>query len=337
MVDPNPNDGRPLTSGEARRRFRAVLISLLVGFGMLAGKWSAYLLTGSHAILSDALESVVHVFATGIALWSVLLSLRPPDPKYPYGYGKVGNFSAGFEGGLITLAALAIIYEAIQGFLDPQPLRALGLGLLLIAVAALVNLVLGWWLIRLGRQSGSLILEADGHHVRSDSITSIGVLVGIALVWLTGWRWLDPAIAVAVALSILSTGYRLVREAALGLMDRADPGLLTRIVEVLEQARRPGWIDVHQLRAWRAGDRSFVDFHMVVPGDWTVVRLHETNDECRAVLRAALGPETEVLIHFDPDRTERPWAIPDGPWTLASAVRIPAASTTADNAPVMTG
>jgi cation diffusion facilitator family transporter len=301
-------------------RQAAAVLSLVVGVGMLLGKWGAYLITGSHAILSDALESVVHVAATAFALVSIRLSARPPDPKYPYGYGKITFFSAGFEGGLIALAALAILYEAIQGFIRGEPLRRLDLGLAIIFVASVVNLALGLWLIRKGKATKSLILEADGEHVLTDSYTSFGVVAGVALVLLTKLEWLDGVVAIAVGLNILWTGYRLVREAVTGLMDRADPAVLEKIVGALQQGRRPGWIDLHQLRSWQAGDRTYVDFHLVVPEDWSVVQLHETNDQCRDLLRASLGMPTDVIIHFDPDMSRF-----DGrtPWTVAHAVRVP--------------
>lgn len=307
---------------EARRRLAAIL-SLVVGFGMLGGKWAAYLLTGSHAILSDALESVVHVAATAFALVSLIVSARPPDPKYPYGYGKIGYFSAGFEGGLIAIAALLIFYEAAQGFLLGEELTRLDLGLILIVAASVVNLALGLWLIAQGKRTGSLILVADGQHVLSDSYTSFGVVVGIALVWLTGWRWLDPTVALIVGANILRTGVGLVREAYSGLMDRSDPELLDRIVATLEAARRPGWLDLHHLRAWQSGDRVFVDFHLVVPAEWTVSQVHDAQDYARDRLRDALGPAAEPIIHFDPQRPSHDHRL-DRPWTRAGAVLGPA-------------
>lgn len=310
-------------------RRRAAALSLVVGVGMLVGKWIAYVTTGSHAILSDALESVVHVMATAFALVSVVLSARPPDPKYPYGYGKITYFSAGFEGGLIALAALAIFYEAAQGLLLNESLRRLDLGFGIILVASVVNLALGLWLIRLGRSTGSLILEADGQHVLADSYTSFGVVVGVALVWLTNLRWLDPLVAILVGLNILRTGYELVRESFVGLMDRADTGLLERIVAALQASRPEGWLDIHYLRAWRSGDRTFVDFHLVVPQDWTVARLHEATHQAEAILRDALGTGTEVIIHFDPDDPGRIPYDKDGPWSLTEAVRVPGAIGTA--------
>ncbi len=317
----------PATSGhpdDLRRRMAAVL-SLAVGVVMLLGKWAAYALTGSHAILSDAMESVVHIAATAFALLSLIVAARPPDPKYPYGYGKIGYFSAGFEGGLIAIAALLIIYEAIQGFVRGEPLTSLDLGLLLIVAASAINLVLGLWLIRQGRQTGSLILVADGQHVLTDSWTSFGVVAGIGLVMATGWQWLDPTMALLVGLNILRTGFGLAREAYSGLMDRADPELLGRIVATLQAGRQAGWSDVHQLRAWQAGDRTYVDFHLVVPRDWSVVQLHETLDHARDLLRSELGPATESIIHFDPE-SPGPRAPSHAVWSLESAVRMPPGS-----------
>ena len=305
-----------------RMKRTAALISLGVGIAMLVGKWGAFVLTGSSAILSDALESIVHVVATGFAFLSILLVARPPDPKFPYGYGKIAYFSAGFEGGLIALASVAIVFEAVKGLIFPRDLNHLGTGLGLIAVASVVNLFLGLWLIRKGKASDSLILEADGHHVLADSYTSFGVVAGVALVWITGRRWLDPVLAIIVGLNILRTGYHLVSEAVLGLMDRADPELLEKIVNALQNGRMEGWMDVHQLRAWKAGDRTFVDFHLAVPPDWTVLRLHEAHDHARAILRETLGESTETIIHFDP---HSPSAYPDvdaQPWSLQRAVRI---------------
>lgn len=304
---------------EKQRRF-AAMVSVGVGVLMLLDKWAAYGLTGSHAILSDALESVVHIAATVLALASLVVASRPPDPKYPYGYGKIGYFSAGFEGGLITVAAVAIFFEAGRGFLAPEPLRNLDAGFLLILAASVINLALGLWLIRWGRRTNSLILIADGRHVLTDSYTSFGVVAGVLLVRLTSWDALDPTIAVLVGLNIIWTGFGLVREGFSGLMDRADPDLLARIVEALRTSRDPGWLDLHQLRAWQSGDRVHVDFHLVVPSSWTVEQIHDSHDAACDLLRAALGPRTETIIHFDPSR---PGGFETASWTLDSAVRVP--------------
>jgi cation diffusion facilitator family transporter len=303
----------------------AALVSLLVGIALLGVKWAAYWLTGSYAIFSDALESIVNVVASGFALMSILLNERPPDPKYPYGYGKITYFSAGFEGALIALAACAIVYQSIQALVYGSNLRKLDVGLILVVVASLVNLGLGVGLIRQGKRTRSLVLEADGRHVLTDVYTSIGVVLGLALVLITGWQWLDGAVAILLALNILWTGYGLVRAGVIGLMDRADPEVLARIVAALQVARQPGWIDLHQLRAWQSGDRIYVDFHLVVPDDWTVAQVHDTHLVCREILRRTLGEETEVIIHFDPQRARIDLRETPRPWTLSDAVHVPAA------------
>jgi cation diffusion facilitator family transporter len=305
-------------SNSARRR--AALLSLAVGFVMLFGKWTAFAITGSYAILSDALESIVHVVATAFAFASILLAERPPDLKYPYGYGKIGYFSAGFEGGLIALAGLAILYEAAVALVVGSAPSRLDVGMLLIAAAAAINLWLGLHLMRLGKRENSLILVADGQHVLADSYTSLGVLVGVGLVWLTGLAWLDGLVAIAFGVNILWTGWGLVRGSFSGLMDRADPALLGRIVAALQAAREPGWIDLHQLRAWQAGDRVFVDFHLAVPRDWTVGQVHDANDLLHDLLRRLLGAETELIVHFDPDRPDFDM---HRPGTVETATRIP--------------
>jgi cation diffusion facilitator family transporter len=316
MADDSRLSSRPRT---------AAVVSLVVGGVLLGAKWVAYWLTGSHAILSDALESIVNVAASGFALVSVVLSARPPDPKYPYGYGKIAYFSAGFEGGLIALAACAIVYEAVQGLVYGQALRQLDLGIGIIAVASLVNLALGLGLVRVGRRTQSLILTADGQHILADAYTSFGVVAGVGLVRLTGRQWLDGLVALLVGLNLLRTGYGLVREGIIGLMDRADPAMLGRVVEALQAERQPGWIDLHQLRAWQAGDRVFLDFHLVVPDHWTVSQVHDTHVRCREVLQRALGVPNEIIIHFDPERDDGFDEESKRAWTLPDAVRVPAA------------
>ena len=318
---------------DAAIRRRAALVSLLVGCLMLGWKWVAFAYTGSQAILSDALESIVHVVAIGFAYLSIRLNERPPDPNYPYGYGKIGYFSAGFEGGLIALAALAIFYEAGRGFLSGARPGRLGFGFAMILAASVANLALGLWLVRLGRRTKTLILEADGHHVLTDSYTSFGVVLGVALVGITGIWWLDPLVAILVGLNILRTGAQLVREAITGLMDRADPELLSSIVQTLQAVRPEGWIDVHNLRAWRAGDRVYVDFHLVVPQTWTVVELHRSHDLARRALRDAEGPMTDVIIHFDPEESGQFPTGPDCEFSVDEAVRVPARAADSASSP----
>ena len=275
-------------------------ISVAVGVVMLATKVTAYVLTGSAAIASDAIESVVHVVATVFALYSVIKSTQPPDPLHPYGHGKIELFSAGFEGGLIILAAIAIVAQVAQTLvLGAQPHR-LGAGILLTLAAGVTSLVLGGYLVKSGRKTGSLAVEADGKHVLTDSYTSLGVVVGLLLVRLTGWSILDPLVAIAVALNILVAGGRLVRESVGGLMDEAEEHVLAGILEVIRGARPPEWIDLHHLRSWRSGDRRYVDLHLTVPRYWDIDRAHVEQHEFEELILRSLGVEGNVIIHLDP-------------------------------------
>ncbi len=289
-----------MTSALLTLRIRAAVISVVVGLLMLLLKMSGYLLTGSTAILSDALESVVHVAATAFALLSVILAARPPDKSHPYGHGKIEFFSAGFEGGLIILAALAIIYQAARGLLLGLELAAIDIGVLIVAVAGAVNLVLGFYLIRTGRRTRSLTLVADGKHVLTDSYTSIGVCVGLLLVLATGWTPLDPIVALAVAANILWAGGQLVFQSVRGLMDAADPEQLERVVSTLEEHRRPGWIDVHRLRRLDLGEEQHLDLHLTVPRFWDVERAHAEQEDLERVVGAHLEGRLSLIAHVDP-------------------------------------
>jgi cation diffusion facilitator family transporter len=182
--------------------------------------------------------------------------------------------------------------------------------------------VLGGWLVHLGKSTKSIILEADGHHVLSDAWTSAAVVLGIVAVALSRWWWLDSAIAIVMGLNILRTGFRLARQSLHGLLDFADPELLETIVDALASRREAGWLDLHQLRASKAGNRTFVDFHLVVPADWNVARLHDSIEHARGALRGRLGPETDVVIHFDPD-TSTLLDRAEGRWSVSHAIRRP--------------
>ena len=209
---------------EVRDMRFAMRLSLAFGVLMLVGKVGAYLLTGSAAILSDAAESVIHVVAVAFAAFSLRLSTRPADERFRYGYERITFFSAGFEGAMIILAAIFIIAAAVQKWLAGLQLQNLGMGALFVLAASLINAGLGWYLVRTGRRTHSLILEANGKHVLTDSWTSFGVVGGLALVLLTGWKPFDPLCAIAVAINILWSGGHLVWRSATGLMDYADPG-----------------------------------------------------------------------------------------------------------------
>ena len=281
-------------------RRRAATVSIVVGVSLLLIKFGAYFLTGSTAVLSDALESIINVVASSFAFISILISARPPDKTHPYGHGKIEFFSAGFEGALIIVAAFAIIWTAVPALLHPPELPRLDFALLLLVAGGGVNWLLGVYLIRSGKKASSATLVADGRHVQTDAFTSAGVIVGLLLVKLTGWYWLDPVVAILVALNILWSGYHLLDEAVGGLMDKADPKFLTQVTETLQHLRRPEWIAPHHLRSWRSGAVRFIDFHLVVPCYWKIYQAHTIQKEIEAALLAELDTPGQVVIHFDP-------------------------------------
>jgi cation diffusion facilitator family transporter len=283
-------------------RLRAGWFSLVVGLLVLGAKLSAWWLTGSTAVLSDALESVVNVAAGALLLYSLHVARQPADTNHPYGHGKVEFFSAGVEGTLIAVAALLIGVEAAREIARGPSLRQLDVGLALVSAATVLNAAAGLQLIRVGRRTHSLALVADGRHLLTDVVTSVGVIAGLALVWITGWSLLDPLVALAVAVHILRTGWRLAREAVGGLMDEADPRLLGRIADALEARRAPHWIDAHSLRGWRSGPVQHVDLHLVVPRYFDADRLHRIDEEVEAIALGAAGLPGEVIVHFDPCR-----------------------------------
>ena len=286
--------------GETGVRLRAGLLSLIVAIGLLWAKYMAYQLTGSTAVLSDALESIVNVVAAVFAIGSLLFSGRPADRNHPYGHGKIEFFSAVFEGGLIAFAAVVILYAAGRAFFRPPDLRELDLGLAITAGAGVVNAGLGWFLIRTGRRSRSLTLIADGQHVFSDFWTSLGVVVGLLLVKFTGIMWLDPLVAAIVGGNLAYTGLRLVRHAAGGLLDEEDTKLLGTLIKALDAYRLPGIIRIHHLRAIRAGRFSHIDAHLVVPEFWRVEQAHSLAETFEERVINACGVEGEIVFHIDP-------------------------------------
>jgi cation diffusion facilitator family transporter len=310
------------------RRFAAWL-SFGVGLVMLVLKMGAYLITDSHAILSDAFESVVHIAATGFVAFAIYYSEQPADEDHPYGHGKVENFSVGFEGGLIFLAGLSIIWETSRGLWEHHQPKELETGMLMIGASIIINIVLGSYLIWTGRRHNSRILIADGKHILSDVVTSVGVLVGVFLVQWTELPIIDSLVAFAVALHLIFVGRNLLKESIANLMDQVDPSALKTIVDTLNEMRDPDWKDVHLLRAHRNGHLHHVDFHMMVPGDWTVDYAHHAMDRIEKTILQRLGTGGSVMIHLDsePD-PELKKMIEEGtfsfesPFTLESATRF---------------
>ncbi|MDP4583573.1 MAG: cation diffusion facilitator family transporter [Verrucomicrobiales bacterium] len=279
---------------------QASWLSFWIGVVMLTIKSAAWYLTRSSAILSDAAESVVHVAAVAFVVYSLRLSQKPPDEDHPYGHAKISFFSAGFEGGLISIAGLFIFYQAILQWMSGNEPQQLGMGSLLTALALVINGWLGWHLLRLGKKGGSLILEANGNHVLTDAWTSIGVLVGLGLTWATGWMGFDPICAMLVALNILWSGVRLMWRSASGLMVRADPPVQVAIGARLDAATAKHGVTWHQMRHRHLGDGHWVDFHLVFGDETTVRDAHEIATDFEREVRDEMGLSTIVTTHLEP-------------------------------------
>jgi cation diffusion facilitator family transporter len=279
---------------------RYIWLSIIAALVTIGLKTWAYLVTGSVGLLSDAIESLVNLAAAVVALIVLLIATRPPDDDHAYGHSKAEYFSSGFEGALIVVAALAIGYTAFQRLLDPQPVESVGLGLAISTAASLINLVVAQILLRAGRTHRSITLEADGHHLMTDVWTSVGVIVGIGLVALTGWSILDPLIALIVAANILWSGWKLLQRSALGLLDTALPTAERDAIQrVLDGYCREEGVAYHALRTRQAGARRFISVHILVPGGWTVQRGHHMLERIEHDVRAIL-PGTTLFTHLEP-------------------------------------
>ena len=278
---------------------RFAWLSIAAALATILLKALAYWITGSIGLLSDALESFVNLAGALMALWMLSLAARPPDDNHAYGHGKAEYFSSGVEGGLILVAAISIGVAAVDRLLHPRPLEQVGLGLGVSVVASLINFGVSVVLMRAARQYESITLKANAHHLMTDVWTSAGVLVGVGAVAVTGWLWLDPVVALAVAANIVWTGVRIVHASILGLMDTAlPPPELEKITAILDRRVTPE-VKYHALRTRQAGPRRFVSVHILVPGAWSVMRGHDLLEEIEAELRAAL-PMTSVLTHLEP-------------------------------------
>jgi cation diffusion facilitator family transporter len=283
-------------------RLSAGRLSLAVAVLVFAGKLAAWIATGSVAVFSDAMESIVNVVAALLLVWSLRMAAQPADRDHPYGHGKAEFVSAAVEGALIIVAALLITAQAVRELVGGGVPQRLDTGLALVAGASLLNGALGLHLLAVGKRTGSLALVADGRHVLTDVWTSAGVIVGLLAVRFTGAVWLDPAVALAVAANIVREGMRLLKQAVGGLMDEADAELLTTLAGALEAERPPEWIDAHGLRAWRSGAELHADLHLVVPRYFDAEKLHRVQEAVEERLRSAAGVPTEAVVHFDPCR-----------------------------------
>lgn len=278
---------------------RYAWLSVAAAVVVIALKIAAYLMTQSVGLLSDAIESLVNLAGAGMALWMLHVAARPPDTEFNFGYSKAEYFSSAVEGALIVAAAGSIAYAAIVRLMHPAPIDQAGVGIAISAVATAINFAVARVLMRTGRKHQSITLEADAQHLDADVITSVGVLVGVAAVALTGWERLDPIIALVVAFNIVRTGGSIVRRSVGGLLDSALPADEQRKVDdVLARYRAEG-VEFHALRSRVAGPRRFLTMHVLVPGAWTVQRGHELVERVERDIEAALGGAA-IITHLEP-------------------------------------
>lgn len=280
-------------------RTRAARYAIIGGIAVFAIKLVGYVLTGSVGILSDALESTVNIAAAALTAWAVSVASRPPDESHPYGHDKVEYLSSVLEGLLIGVAAVLIIATARERFIDLRPISAPIPGMIVTAFASLLNLALGRYLISTGRRVGSVALESDGQHVLADVITSVGVLIGVGLSVITGLWWIDPAIAVLVALNVIWTAIMLMRRSVGGLMDAALSSTELDAIQTILKSFENRYIEIHDLRTRASGPRRFVDFHLIVPGRTSVLDAHDLCDEIETAILTAI-PSASVTIHVEP-------------------------------------
>jgi len=290
----------PREPNMVKARVIAISLSFAVGAVLMAFKFYVYAITQSAAVLSDALESIINVVASGLALVAIVVAAKPPDESHPYGHGKIEYFSAGFEGALIILAAFGIFKTGWAHLFHPRAIPELEKGLWILFGVSVVNLLLGLGLIRVGKKTDSITLIADGKHVLTDVYTSGGVLVGLFLVHETGLLWLDGGIAFLVGVNILFLGWRLIRQSFSGLMDTADAAMLKEIARLIHERRKDLWIDIHELRAFRSGAFVHIDLHLILPRDLSLEESHKEAKDLEKLIVEHFGGRASVLIHTDP-------------------------------------
>jgi cation diffusion facilitator family transporter len=275
-------------------------IAVAVGLLLLIIKFIAWVITGSNAILSDAVESIINVLAGSLALFSIYYANRPKDADHLYGHGKMEFVSSAFEGMLIFTAGVVIIGKAIFNLFFPQELELLGWGMALTTASGLVNFLLAWLLIKRGKQTHSEAMVADGKHLLSDAYSTVGMIVGLGAVWLSGQVWLDNAVAILFGLLLLRIGFKVTKRALAGILDETDLVLARQFIEILQANRRNDWIDVHNFRIIKFGAVLHVDCHVTVPWYYNVKQGHDIADQIERLVNRELGRQVELFIHLDP-------------------------------------
>lgn len=270
-----------------------------ISVGLLAVKFLAYYSTGSVAILTDALESIVNVLAGFIGLYSLYVAAKPSDWDHPYGHGKAEFLSAAIEGTLIGSAGAIILYKATMQLIYPTEIKRIDYGIWLVAGTAVVNFFVGFFCLQIGKKNNSLALQASGKHLQSDTYSTLGIVAGLILLMVTGYKWIDSVVAIIFGLIIVVTGYKIVRKSIAGIMDEADVHLLTKMITVINANRRENWIDLHNLRVIKYGSVLHVDCHLTVPWYMNIHEAHKEIDILGELIRKDFGESLELFVHSD--------------------------------------
>ncbi len=283
----------------AQYNLRVQKIIATVSIILFIIKIAAWYITGSVAVLTDALESIVNVVAGLIGVYSLYVSARPVDEDHPYGHGKVEFISSAIEGTLITVAGFIIIYEALNNLIHPHAIKKLDYGIVLVLITAIVNYIAGALCIKTGQKNNSLPLISSGKHLQSDTWSTLGIVVGLILILFTGLKWMDSAVAILFSFIIIFTGYKIIRTSVAGIMDEADTALLNKMVQMLNASRKENWIDLHNLRIIKYGSRIHLDCHLTVPWYLNVHEAHKEIDALSDLVKKEYGETVELFVHSD--------------------------------------
>lgn len=289
----------PANTTVLKEQKRIILISLVTGTVLMLAKFTAYFLTASIFVLTDAAESIVNVMASSFAFFSIYIAALPRDENHPYGHGKVEYFSVFIEGSLIGVAAITIIVKSVYSIFHPNNIHDLFTGAIIIGITGVINGALGYYMISKGKSLPSITIEADGRHLLADMVTSVGLVAGLLLINFTEIIWLDSALSILVGLYILFSSYKLVRRSVSGLMDEADFKIVKEVITVLNEKRRDSWIDIHNFRAQKYGNDLHIDCHLTLPNYFDLIRVHDEVKKVDKLINKEVT-KTELFIHTDP-------------------------------------
>ena len=290
-------------AGETGKKIRYMTFALATSLVIGVLKFYAYSITQSNAILTDAFESLINVSASAFALFSLIYSSKPKDESHPYGHGKIEFFSVGFEGALILFSGGAILLTAVYHLFYPDTVHQIGVGILLTLTSGAVNFLLGYFLVKKGKELNSMTLKADGEHLLTDTWSSLILIGGLGVIYLTDWLLLDSLLSIGMTLFILLTGFRLIKNALSGLMDETDYHVLSEVVEALNIARKAEWIDIHNLRVLKYGSSIHIDAHLTLPYYFDLTTSHQSVKEIESAVSQKFGNRVELFIHTDPCKT----------------------------------